>query len=373
MSRLQIGPVNAVTPQGITNNAIITIENGIITSITPTKTSSAQPLLTAVPAFIDLHIHGAGGFGPEQKIPESLLQLSQVLARQGVSAFCPTLYGARPDQMAALLRALVPALGKETGARMLGFHVEGPFLSPEQPGVMRLQDMAPANLDDFKNMHDAAQGHIAIITLAPELPGIEPVIRFCLAHNILVQAGHTNATYEQMQHAANLGVRRVTHLGNAMSGLHHRAPGVLGAALENPQISCEVIADGKHVHPALLRLLKQLKPISHITAVTDALLPTGQTIGPFYANGDAVTLQDGVWKRNADGVTAGSALTMAGAFAQLCRAGYTLPQAAACTSTNAARLLGLNAQLAPNAPANLVLLDEQFTVRQAILNGTLLH
>ena len=327
----------------------------------------------ALPAFVDLHIHGMGGFGPEQANANALLQLSNTLARQGVQAFCPTLYCARPDVMVSLLEKLTPALGNETGAHMVGFHLEGPFISPEKPGVMKPQDIAPANLADFEKIYQAAQGRISIVTLAPEVPGIDPIIDFCHKHHILVQAGHTNATYEQMQTAFKKGVQRVTHLANAMSGLHHRAPGVLGAVLANPEISCEVIADGHHIHPALLTLLLHAKPISQITAVTDALLPTHQPTGPFYANGEEVLLQQGVWKRKADGVTAGSALTMLEAFKQLIQAGYSLAQASACTSTNAAHFAGFSAVLQPNSPANFVLLSSQFTLQSIYLRGKNLH
>lgn len=370
MSRFQTPPVHAVTPQGVLENVIITVQDGKIVSLVPSNQVPQSPVPLAVPSFMDLHIHGAGGFGPEQGTVQSLLDMSTVLARQGVAAFCPTLYCAHPTQLADLLRTLVPALGQETGATILGFHVEGPFISPLKPGVMKPQDIVPANLQDFKQIYEAAQGHISIITLAPEIPGIEPVIEFCLAHHIVVQAGHTNATYEQMQHAFELGVRRVTHFGNAMSGLHQREPGVVGAVLNNPQISCEVIADGQHTHPALLTLLKRVKPISQITAVTDALLPTGQTNAPFYANGEEVVLQNGVWKRKQDDVTAGSALTMAGAFAQLYQAGYTWQEATTCTSTNAAQLLDIPSPvLAPGALANFVLLNTHFAPIDVFLHG----
>jgi len=373
MTQHFISPVNAVTPQGILKNVSITVNEGKIVSVLPCPHLSNEPLPWAVPAFIDLHIHGAGGFGPEQGTMQSLLDMSAVLARQAVAAFCPTLYCAHPAKLADLLHNLVPALGKETGAKIIGFHLEGPFISPLKPGVMKPQDIAPANLEDFKQIYEAAQGHISIVTLAPEIPHIEPVIQFCLDHHITVQAGHTNATYEQMQHAFDLGVRRVIHFGNAMSGLHQRAPGVVGAVLNNPQISCEVIADGKHIHPALLTLLKRVKPIAQITAVTDALRPTGQPSGPFYANGEEVILQEGLWKRKQDGVTAGSALTLAGAFFQLCQAGYTPQEAAICTGTNAAKLLGLPApQLAPGSVANFVLLDVNATPKVIFLNGKLI-
>lgn len=370
MTRQTTGPVQALTPQGVLENVSITVEDGKIISVLPCTTPPKNLLPTAVPAFIDLHIHGAGGFGPEQGTAQSLLDMSAVLARQGVTAFCPALYCARPIQLAELLRKLVPALGRETGAKIIGFHLEGPFISPQKPGVMKPQDIAPANVEDFKQIYEAAQGRIAIVTLAPEVPGIEPVIEFCVAHHILVQAGHTNATYEQMQHAFDLGVHRVTHWGNAMSGLHQRAPGVVGAVLNNPQISCEVIADGKHIHPALLTLLKRVKPLSQITAVTDALLPTGQATGPFYANGEEVLLQDGVWKRKQDGVRAGSALTMAGACRQLYQAGYTLQEAAACTSTNAAQLLGLTPPaIVPGSPADFVILGTSPEPIHVFLHG----
>ena len=365
-----LSPVDVVTPQGLLQQVSLTIKDGLIAQITPLPQPSREPRPLIVPPFIDLHVHGAGGYGPEQGTAESLLQMSIVLARQGVCAFCPTLYCAKPTILAQQLRKLVPALGHETGAQILGFHLEGPFLSPTKPGVMKPQDIAPANLEDFKQIYEAAQGHIAIITLAPELPGIDPIISFCTKRNVRVQAGHTNATYEQMQAAFDKGVQGVTHWGNAMSGLHQRAPGVMGAALLSPQISCEVIADGKHVHPALLTLLKQVKPLSQITAVTDALLPTGQAVGPFYANREEVCLQEGVWKRKTDGITAGSSLTMPAAFKQLVESGYTLVESVLCTSTNAAQNIKIAPpQLVEGAPANFVILEPDLRLKSVFYQG----
>ncbi|MBR2081903.1 MAG: N-acetylglucosamine-6-phosphate deacetylase [Elusimicrobiaceae bacterium] len=369
MSLSTLGPVDIITADGLQHNVAVCWENNKITQITP-QLAPAKDLPLVVPAFIDLHIHGMGGFGPEQGTPESLLHMSRVLALQGTTAFCPTLYCASPERIVAQLRALLPALGHEQGARILGFHLEGPFISPEKPGVMRPQDIAPANLDEFKKIYDASQGHITIVTLAPEIPGIDPIIRFCLEHQIVVQAGHTNATYEQMQIAFDNGIKRVTHLGNAMSGMHHRSPGVLGAVLDNPAISCEVIADAKHVHPALLHLLKRVKPVTQICAVTDALLPTEQLQGPFYANNEEVVMHDQIWTRQHDGVIAGSALTMPKAFKTFIQAGYSLQEAALCTSINAARVVNLPTNgLQIGAPANMVLLNSNFTLRQVFLNG----
>ena len=375
MSRTLINHVHICTADNTLEDQAIWIEQGHITQITPALNGPTEGWeiiqanhAWAIPAFIDLHIHGMNGFGLQSA--DDLLQLSLCLARQGVGAFCPTLYCAKPSHMQALLQKLTPALGQETGARVVGFHLEGPFISPHKPGVMKPEDIAPANLADFERLFQAAQGKIAIVTLAPEVPGIDPIIDFCQQHHIVMQAGHTNATYEQMQEAFTKGITRVTHWGNAMSAFHHRAPGVMGAALFNSHISCEVIADGVHVHPALLAFLRQVKPVSHISAVTDALVPTGQQNAPFMANNEEVVLDGGVWKRKSDGVIAGSALTMLRAYSNLVKYGYSRQQAVMCTSTSAATLLKLDmGALAPNLLANIVLLSPEFALQHCWIQG----
>lgn len=325
----------------------------------------------AVPGFIDLHIHGFAGYGPENANPADLLAMSNELARYGVCAFCPTLYCARPHEMEALLKKLLPALGSETGAKIIGFHLEGPFISPQKPGVMKPQDIVPPQLDDMKRLYEAAQGHITNITLAPELPGIGPIIDFCLARGILIQAGHTNATYGDFLHGVQQGIKHTTHLFNAMSGFNHRNPGAAGAVLMHPEISCEIIADGVHVHPDVVGFLRHIKPLENIVAVTDALKPTGLMSGPFVANGEDVILDGGVWKRKTDKVIAGSALTMAQAFKNLVKFGYSPAEAAQLASTNAAHLLNipLKGRLEEGFEADIVLLDEQLNLQAVFLGG----
>ncbi len=364
--------VRAVTPDDVVKNAAIWVENGIIRQILTHKEQrpeAAQQLpeidgnnAYALAGLIDLHIHGAGGFGPENGTPEALRAMSQELAAQGVTAFCPTLYCGKPEEMERLLHALSPAVETETGAKILGFHLEGPFISPAKPGVMKPQDIAPADLDVFKKLYAAAEGKISSVTLAPELPGILPIIQFCAEHGILPQAGHTNATYDEFLAGVRRGVTHATHLFNAMSPFTQRAPGAAGAVLMHPEISCEIIADGVHVHPDVVSFLKRVKPAENIVLVTDALKPTGQEHGPFTANGEEVIFEGGVWKRKTDGVIAGSALTMARGIKNLVDFGYSLPQAAACASANQARLLGLKntGKLAEGFTADITLLDENF-------------
>lgn len=323
----------------------------------------------AAPGFIDAHIHGFGGFGPELGTQEALLQMSSALAEQGVTAFCPTLYCARPEQMLRIIQNTVGAFGKEKGAHLLGYHLEGPFISPQKPGVMKPQDITAPDISVLERLWHAAHGHISSMTLAPELPGLEKIIAFCRTHHILLQAGHTNATYEQFLHGAKQGISHVTHLFNAMRPFTHREPGAAGAALMTPDISAEIIADGLHVRPEVIHFLSRVKPAQNISLVTDALLPTGQKNPPFTANGEEVILDGGVWKRKADGVIAGSALTMLQGIKNLVSFGFTLPQACACAAENPARLLELKTKgrLAPGYDGDIVIFDKDFRLKKVFL------
>ena len=267
------------------------------------------------------------------------------------------------------LQQMAPAFGHETGARLLGFHLEGPFISPAKPGVMKPQDIVPVDIQILERLYQAANGHIISMTVAPELANVETLIPFCQKHHILLQAGHTNATYEEFLHGVSLGIKHTTHLFNAMSPLHHRALGAAGAALLTPEVSVEIIADGVHVHPDLVAGLRRIKPIENIVLVTDALRPTLQNNPPFVANGEEVNWQAGAWVRQTDGVLAGSGLTMLRGVKNLVSWGYPLPEAVACASTHPARLLGLTEKgsLAVGKEADIILFNDRFELQRVFL------
>ncbi len=378
MNSFRLENIQLVTAGQILKNYGILVQEGKIAALYPLEKCPAikSPVIDgknkyALPGLIDLHIHGFAGHGPELGTVEELLLMSSELAKQGVTAFCPTLYCAKPNDMENLLTKLTPAFGKETGAKLIGFHLEGPFISPNKPGVMKPQDIAPADVKVLEKLYQAAQGHIASMTLAPELKNIGPIIEFCKAHAILMQGGHTNATYEEFLQGAKRGIRHATHAFNAMSPLLQRAPGASGAVLMTPEISCEIIADGIHVHPALVNFLCRVKPTEKVVLVTDALLPTGQTKGPFFANGEEVVFDGGVWKRKADGVIAGSALTMTRGIKNLVDFGLSLSQAVQYASTNPAQLIGLKntGKLEVGYQADIALLDENFNPVQTFIRG----
>lgn len=373
---LLIVNASAVTQTQVLENASIEVSGGKITRVSTgeklTPKGGARVIdakgAYVAPGFIDMHIHGYAGFGPEDGTEAALLEMSKLLPQTGVTAFCPTLYCGQPADMLQTISSTVRAFGKETGAHLIGYHLEGPFISPHKPGVMKPQDISPVNLTVLNQLYQAAEGHVASMTVAPELPGMDELADFCRQKGILLQSGHTNATYEQFLHGIDLGIKHATHLFNAMSPMNQRAPGAAGAILMRQDVSAEIIADGAHVHPALVEFLRRIKPVENIVLVTDALKPTGKKEGPFIANGEEVTFQDGVWKRVSDHVIAGSGLTMLQGVGNLTRFGYTLAEAVRCAAENPARLLKLNkGHLQEGFDADLVIFDKDFQLVQTLL------
>lgn len=327
------------------------------------------------PGFIDTHIHGFAGFGTEDLAASSILAMSEHLGRYGVTSFFPTIYPMERGDMLKAVRAVVEAAGRETGARIAGIHLEGPFLSPARLGVQRPEFLSAVDLDFMKELVAAGEGKITNMTVAPELKGMRELALYCLTRNIVLQAGHTDATYENMVEGMQAGVLHSTHFFNAMSRLHHRDPGAVGAILIHPELSCEIIADGHHVHPELVKLLARDKPTSKIVLVTDALKPTEQAVGPLYANNEEVELRDGFFKRKKDDVIAGSALTMLAGVKNLADWGISLEHAVEMASSNPARLFNMNArgQLTPGYYADIAIFDKEFALKACLVEGRFVH
>ncbi len=289
------------------------------------------------PKFVDTHIHGAFGFGADGKA-EDLLNLSKALFKIGVGAFCPTLYPDAPSEMIKKLKSFAAVIGKEKGARIIGFHLEGPFLSPEKPGVMKLKDIKAIDINLIEKLYAAAEGKIVSITAAPELKNFNKLAAWARKNKVMLQLGHTNATFQDMQSAFKLGAKHITHFFLAMSALHHREPGAVGAGLINKDFSLEILADGVHIKPKVLKLVFALKDINKIVLITDSLTPCGKKSG--LANGEEVVLKNGVFVRKKDSVIAGSALTMAQGLKNLITYGLKPEEAFLCACENPAKLFG---------------------------------
>lgn len=323
------------------------------------------------PGFIDTHIHGFKGHGTDNCSAEAMIEMSKDLAQYGVTAFNPTLYPAPEKDMMHSIKEIVKAMGNESGANIMGIHMEGPFISPNKLGVQRPETVREVDMDLMERLWQASEGHIVNMTVAPELKGMRRLALYGLERGIIMQAGHTNAEYQNMVEGMQAGILHSTHLFNAMSQLHHRNPGAVGAVLIHPEMSCEIIADGVHVHPDLFKLLARDKPLEKILLVTDGLTPTEQEKGPLIANGEEVVYEGGCFHRAADGVIAGSSLTMIKGVKNLVKFGFSVSDAVRAASSTPASVMRYNKKgmLIPGYDADIVVFDKQFNILASIIGG----
>ena len=374
----------------------VLVENGLVSDVFSKRRFEQRCFDSAVrivdvdgayiaPGFIDTHIHGTGGYGTEDPVYcggnpseagiEAVLAMSRLLAAQGVTAFNPTLYPSEPALMLQTVKAIASAKGKEKGARIMGLHLEGPFISPYKLGVQRPETVMPVDLDFMKKLWVASKGLIVNMTVAPELKGMRELALFCIKKGIVLQAGHTDAHYENMVEGMQAGILHSTHLFNAMSRLDHRNPNAVGAVLIHSEMSCEIIADGFHVHPDLLRLLLRDKPVDKIVLVTDSLKSTGQQQGPLYANGEEVVFHDGAFHRVSDDVIAGSGLTMIQGIQNLTNEGFSLEDAVKTASFNPAQVMRYTKQgtIIPGKLADITVFDRNFEIRMVMIGGNIVY
>ena len=321
------------------------------------------------PGFIDTHIHGIGGFSAQTASTKDILEMSEILAQYGVTSFIPTIGASPEDELIKKIKAIVKAMGKENGAKILGIHLEGPFLSETKIGAQSLDGISPVDLKLMDRLWKASKGRIINMTIAPELKNMRSLAHYAIEKGIVLQTGHSNATYDQMLEAIQVKILHTTHLFNAMSGLHHREPGVVGAVLIHPEMSCEIIADGYHVHPSLVQLLINSKSIDQLVLITDALEPTKTKLAE-----DSAIYLDKCFKRKADGILVGSAITMHDGFKNLISYGATINDAVKMSSVNPARImkqdkLGL---IMPDYAADLIIFDKQYNIINTIVNGKII-
>lgn len=324
-----------------------------------------------LPGLIDTHIHGFKGNGTDNCTTEGILQMSKDLAQYGVTSFNPTMYPAPLEEMCKKIESIVKAIGKEEGAKIQGIHLEGPFISPHKLGVQKPETLMKPDIKAMEKLWNASQGHIKNMTVAPELEGMRELALYCLEKGIVLQAGHTNADYGHMVEGIQAGILHSTHFFNAMSQLHHRNPGAVGAILTHPEISCEIIADGIHVHPDLFKLLSKDKSTDQIVLITDALTPTEQNSNILYANGEEVIAHDGCFHRKIDDVIAGSSLTMIQAVRNMISFGYPISDAIKCATSNPARIMKYTntGTLAPLYKSDLLICTPNLEIQTVMING----
>lgn len=261
-------------------------------------------------------------------------------------------------------------MGNEPGARIEGIHLEGPYLNVKRKGMQNEKFLRHPNIDEMKQILDEAGSLIKMVTIAPELPGGMEMVKFLKEKGIIVALAHSDATYEEAKEAFSKGASHVTHCFNAMRPIHHRDPGIVVAAFEEPHVSLQAIVDHVHLHPAIVRLMHQMKGPEGVVLITDALQAMYMGDGEYEFGGHQVTVSDGI-ARLADGTLASSTVTMNEALRKTVDSKIPLTDAVYMASTAPANLLGLHkkGRIEPGADADLVLIDSEFNVKWTMING----
>lgn len=361
---------------------LILIEDGRINSIASRESSElpagARVLdfagATIGPSFFDVHFHGAAGHDVMEATPPALEAIGRFLASRGTAAYLATTVTASLDATLRALDGLANEIAKlpEPGrARPLGIHLEGPFLSHEKRGVQPAEHLLAPSTATFDRLIDAGRGHVRLITIAPELPGAVELIQHAVSRGVRVSIGHSNATAAEARSAIAVGASSATHTFNAMRALDHREPGILGTVLTDDSLYSELICDGIHTEPEIVRLWWKAKGGERGILVTDAMSAAGMPEGEYQLGGFAVQVKDG--RAMARGVLAGSVLTQDRALANF--VGFTgagVEQGLRMLSRNPAAMTGLDhraGSVLPGRAANLVAVDAQGKLVTSIVAG----
>lgn len=378
-----------VLPDRVTDEANLVVEHGRIQFLL--EGGQAVPLrpyrtidlngLTLFPGFIDVHIHGAMGVDTMEASADDLYRVARFLAASGVTAWLPTLVPAAREDYERAVKAIGQLIREQddvrpppaAAARVLGLHYEGPFVNSAQCGALRQQ-----HFSSFKEARDVDALPLVenptvarVITVAPEIEGGIELIKELRARGFLVAIGHTRAGVGVLDEAFEAGARHMTHFMNAMSALHHRAPGPIGWGLLRDDVTCDVIADGIHLDPLMLRIILRCKGRKRLALISDAVAPTGLGDGEYQVWGETITVENGR-TRNARGNIAGSVITMLDAVRLMLSLGVAMEDVACMAALNPAHLLGVEGDygsIEEGKRADLVALDDGHRVRLTIIGG----
>jgi N-acetylglucosamine-6-phosphate deacetylase len=362
---------------GFVDGCTLVLRDGLIAALLPKADLECRPGdrridgrgAFALPGFVDVHMHGSVGFDVMDGSQASLGRLCDFLIRAGVTSFLAT---TMTDSAARINMALaaMSTLAERPSAPFLGVHIEGPYLNPDYRGSQPALHLRQPQREEYTPWLET--GLIKLITMAPEIAGGEALMREALAHGAVVSVGHSGADYEAASRYFELGASQVTHTFNGMPGIHHRQPGIFVAALENPDVTFQIIPDGIHVHPAVVRMLLRLVGIERVLVITDAMQATGLGDGD-YALGDVfVTVKNGEARTPAGGL-AGSTLTMPQALKNMMKfCNLSLAEAAPMLTRVPARSIGMYPQkgsLEIGTDADVVLWDEDLGLQATLIGG----
>ena len=375
-----------LTPLERIEHPIVMVEGKSIAKVTSQSETQIPPGAKHVdygdcvltPGLVDIHIHGSAGHDVMQPDEQGLRRMEEFLAKRGITSYYPTTVAAPLDatlrSLEWMANSIESAQLNSVRAQALGIHLEGPFLSHIRRGVHLPENLLQPSIATFDKFWEAARGHIRVMTIAPELVGAVELIAEANRRGVCVSVGHSDADLATTRAAVAAGARHATHTFNAMRPLDHRAPGILGEVLSNPKVTADVIADGIHVHPTVVRFLLEAKGEQGAVLITDAMSAAGMPDGPYKLGGMDVEVKDGRVTR--EGSLAGSVLTLDRAVRNVMEfAGWDLRPAIRIGTINPAQVAGAKGkgQIQAGADADLLALSENGEVRATMVKGQIIE
>lgn len=357
----------------------VQIENGLITAVSENLTGDTAIDMTGryiLPGFIDSHMHGAMGHKISDIHPlPDFNKITRYEASQGVTSIAISTVCCEYEHLLRQIDLAVAAAKKTEGAKIAAIHAEGPFINPAKKGAMDEKSILAPDCEKLEQLLQHGQGLLRLMTLAPEMDGALDVIKKAVENGLTVSMGHTNASYDEAIAAIEAGATQSTHTFNAMRALSHREPGVLGAALTDARVTCEMICDHTHLHPAILKLIYQIKGADKINIISDSEHGAGLTASEVIVDGEKRYIRDGVMRLE-DGTIAGSASSMLFGIQNLLKDGFPLTDVSKMASINPARTLKidhLTGSIAVGKAADLVVLDENYNVLATYVDGACVY
>ncbi len=379
-----------ITPIEVIDRGCILIENSFIAKICREPCVFPQSIdsldlrdHTVIPGFIDTHIHGYQGIDvSSSRQPEDLIRLGKILTRFGITSFIPSTVSLDHEtllRICSIVREAIDGWSRDSGsARILGLHLEGPYINPLMRGIHRVEYIRRPSIEELNEYISVSGNSIRKITIAPELDGAHKLIEFAISKGIVVSAGHTNATFEEGLKAIELGIRKATHIFNAMRRFHHRDPGIALALLQSPKIFIEIIPDLVHLHPSVIKFVVDYAGIDRVVLVSDAIGVAGLPKGRYRLYGIDIVVEDNVLREASTGKLAGSSLTMDRALKNMISLGYSIREVVYMASYVPGKSvyaldrekLGL---LEPGYRADIVVLDQNLDISMTIIDGVVVY
>ena len=369
-----------ITPDLLIPDGVVVIEHDKIMRIETKEQKLYDRLIDfggnyVTPGFIDLHVHGGGGYNIMHS--GGVEGLSKFLIKGGVTSYLPTTYPTSHESLLKAVRTVCKDLNRFIkGASPLGIHLESPYINPKKCGALNRVHVRPPNIEELKELQQASGEKIKIVTLAPEVKGALETIEWLSSQSIIPSAGHTDATYVEMLEGIKAGVSYVSHLFNAMRAFHHRGPGVVGAALTNEGVNVELIADGYHLHPATLTMVARAKGPKKVALVSDCIATAGLPEGAYDFGGQKVYVKG---RKNIldSGHLAGSTIRLSDAITNMVRLSkLSVREATEMATATPARIIGVSdrkGRIAPGMDADVVVLDRNLSVKFTMIEGNIVY